>query len=136
MSFDLYLSCFRDGEAATFDRAVLERALAPHVARRDQNFLLVDAGDGTSHVHVEDVPAIHHLNVNHPGGEVIFDLVVALAAETRSAIFWADEPPCLAVTDEAVVPHLHPDMVPSLGPPRIVRTGADLLRAICGGPQA
>ncbi len=133
MSFDLFVACWRKGEPAEFARTELDRILGADVTKRDDGFVRVAFPGGGADVYVDEGPSVHSLCVNRPGGEALLDAVVALASVTGSAVYWADGPPCLAVTDAGVVAHLPPDMVAELGPPFVVATGRDLLAAIEGG---
>lgn len=133
MSFEIWMSCWRDQECAILDRDEFERVFSGHVVVREPRFVRVRFPDGGGgDIYMSDGERCSGFTVNRPGGNDLLDAMVMLAGRTGSVIYWLGKPPCMAVTDVAVVPHLPIDMVQRIGPPITVRNGADLMEAIRG----
>ena len=130
MSFDVFLTCFRDKELVEFARADFDRIVAKEASVRDGSFVRATFPDGEGDFYLGKGETINGLMGNHMGGHAVWDAFVALAAATGSAIYWASSPPNLAVPDLAVLSHLPDDMVRDFGPAVVVSNGRDLLDAI------
>jgi len=132
MSFDIWLCRWREGVEAPFDRAEFEAVFGPRIILRTPRFVRARFDVGEADIYVGEGPRIQTMMLNHVGPGA-FDSIFGLMERTGSALFWASRPPCLAVTDAAIIPHLHPGMVPSIGPAHVVRSGQELIAIIEGG---
>jgi hypothetical protein len=80
MSFDIFLQCFKDGEAAPGNPEAARQALEPYLAGApDEGYALVRTADGEADVYGV---GSDHLMFNHPGGEVIWQVMVDVAKAT------------------------------------------------------
>ena len=127
MSFDIFLLCLRNGEAATFKRSVVAEIFGPH-AYGDPDFSNVTFPDGGgSCLYVDDGDDIQCIMFNHCGGDDFFQALYDLADRTKSVIFWPDTRPSSAITDEATWAHLPQNFKEgSTGPAQLVHNGREL----------
>jgi hypothetical protein len=118
MSFDIFLTCFRNGEKSSFPRAVLEKSFGPYVKRRERTRWVLDYGDGgAGDLYVdEDEDPVESFGVNRPAGDRRFwQGIVDVMKETGSVLYWPAR--ICVVADESFVPHVPKDMVKALGQP-------------------
>ena len=134
MSFDIFLLCVRNGEAATFSRSTLVEVFGASIVSREPDgfFKLYFADGGGADVysgHDDDV--VQHIGFNRPGGDMFFDALYRLAEVTKSVVFWPSKPPAVAVTDETTLAHL-PDGLSAdgIGPAQVVHSGRELYEYI------
>jgi hypothetical protein len=152
MSFDIFLQCFQRGEPATFDRKIFDEIFLPYCThpalyRSDPGDMTVEFPDGSggqiypgseigdptddsmkAHV-ASDQSKIQCVMFNHCGGTQFFQAMYELANRTSAVIFWPSVRPSTVVTKEAVLKEL-PDDFPKLADAKIVRSGADIVKAI------
>jgi hypothetical protein len=130
MSFDIFLLCVRNGEAATFGRSTLYEVFGASIVSREPDgfFKLYFADGGGADVYSgDDDDVVQHIGFNRPGGDMFFDALYRLAEVTKSVVFWPSKPPAVAVTDEATLAHL-PDGFSGdgIGPAWVVHSGREL----------
>ena len=130
MSFDIFLLCVRNGEAATFSRSTLVEVFGASIVSREPDgfFKLYFADGGGADVysgHDDDV--VQHIGFNRPGGDMFFEALYKLADRTKSVVFWPDTRPSSAITDQATWDHLPENFKEaSLGPAQLVHSGREL----------
>jgi len=130
MSFAIYLQYFRNGETATFKRAVFEQIFGRHAIDLDSFPKRVVYADGGAEIYVDADEDIDGVTFNRCGGDTFFAALLELADQTKSVVYWPDEGRQLAVTDPEILPHLPPELA-ALGPAFIVKSGKELEEAIC-----
>ena len=132
MSFDIFVQCFRNGEVATFERAILEEIFGPHVVDRRLNFMRAEFPDrgGGADVYSGDEDDLRSVMFTHGGGHALFDAIHRLVDGIAGVVYWPDIGPCSAVTDSATLPHLPADFLEACGPPVVAKSGAEIIAAI------
>jgi hypothetical protein len=130
MSLNVYLQCFRDGEPAGLPRAGV-RDLFPVGADSEPDYWRVRYDDLNScDIVVVPDPAdgalVRSLCVHRPcrDGRLWDALLGVMRLGPVALYFPGDAPPLVA--DEAAGPHLPPDLVEALGPPRRVGSGEEI----------
>lgn len=145
MGVEIFLYAFKDGEAALFPIAQIERVFNGFITRRDEteDSLVLSVEYPTAEISA--VPGIEVIDgsdlfitrdqndpqmtsgfmVSMPATHPAFhNALLAILRHTPSALFWED---ALVVGNAATLQGLPDDMVDRLGPPVIVATGADIL---------
>ncbi len=125
MSFDIFLGCFKNADAAPFPRSLLERAFASFIEKKEQtSWKLVNS---LADVWVTDQAEIAGFMVSRPPGDdhpfwpALFDFM----RQTGSVLYWPGGDGTV-VTDAAVIPNLPVDMIKALGEPIIVTSPAEI----------
>jgi len=126
MSFDIFLGCMKNGESATFPRALVETAFAPFIeSRSDRSWKLTDS---LADVWIQAGPEIYGFTVSRPPGDehpfwqALFDLM----RQTQSVLYWPSDGPASVVTDEAVIAHMPAEMIEIVGPVIVVETPLEI----------
>ena len=134
MSFGIFLQCYRDGKSVEFSRSFFEEIFGSNAVRPNFPLSTVDYPDGSGgEIYGGEDDPITCLMFNHCGGEMFFAAVHELAHRTGSVIFWADRPPCIAVTETETIAHL-PGGFEDMGPAQIVKNARELIEYI-GRPR-
>jgi len=128
MSFDIFITCFQDGEAHPFPRKILEDAFGGFTDRSDPTSWLVS--DSNAVIQVDDADEMEGFGVNRPpdGKHPFWPALVAVLRQTGSALYWPGGGP--VVTDQAVVAQLPPEMIEGMGPPIVTTSVSEILRLI------
>ncbi len=127
MSFDIFLQRFRNGDKATFPRALFEEIFGRRAIAPTYPLTRVDYPDGSgADIYGGGDDDIEGLMFNHGGGGLLFDAIYELAQRTQSVVHWPDTAPSVAVADAATISHF-PDGFDCLGPPQIVADGQALM---------
>ena len=123
MSFDVFFQGFDKGEPVPGGGSRMRDVLAPCIKREEPgtSFLLIEVGDGDADVYLDDDDML----ANHVTGRDPWDLLVKGAAAAGWVILPVGCPTCLTHEDQE---HDLPDELRERVV--IVRSGADLLRAI------
>ena len=139
MSFEMYLSCFEDGQEGYFRTDVIDEAFAPSIISRGPEHSLwtiafdsspenPDQTDLHLNLDPEDSSQCSGFTVDRPSGNLLlFDSLMKILRTTNSAVYWPGECPPLVGRQETI-PHMDPDMVETLGTP-VVISGGDEIRA-------
>lgn len=133
MSLDIFLHCYRNGEPATFKRALAEEILSRDAIDycsplTDVNYL---DGSGARIYGADAGDDIHDIMFAHCGGAMFLDTLYELADRTRSVIYWPFGSPLCAVTNATTIEDLNPGFREKpLGPPFIVTSGREIYEAI------
>jgi len=137
VSFDVFVQCFRNGEIATFKRAILEEIFGPYATQRGPRGEIkrVDYPDraGGAEVYGGDEEDLNSVMFTHLGGEPLYDGIYRLADRIMGIVYWADVPPCCAVTDAATLLHVPADFIEGCGPAVVAKSGAEIIAAIQRG---
>lgn len=129
MSFDIFLGCFHGGEVSDFPSSVIEKAFGPFTITKEPTCRVLAYPDGGhSELYVDDTPAVSDFMVARPcrSPEFLQGLFDVLR-ETTSILYWGQG--CV-IADAAVIPHLPPDMLESLGEPTFAAKPDDIDAAI------
>lgn len=133
MSFDIFVQCFRNGEVATFKRAIVEEIFGPYAVARqaDEGIVRVKYPDGGgADVYGDNQPELRSISFDHCGGDAFFDALYLLADRIEGVIYWPGVGPSSAITDAAVLEHLPADFIEGCGPPALVRDRDGITDAI------
>lgn len=132
MSFDVVLICIRKGEAATFNRTLFEEIFCREAIDPQLPLTSITYHDGGAQIDgAEDGDEIENLVFHHCGGETFYAALHELADRSGSVVLWPAKGRQIAVTRQAIVAHLPPDLA-DLGPPYIVANGRELAACILG----
>src|SRR5690242_14673217 len=126
MSFDIHLQCYRNGDFATFKRALVEEIFGRDAV--DLRLPLTDVdypdGSGGQIFGADDEDDIRSLMFNHCGGPIFYDRVYELAHRTRSVLFWPWGKPICAIPEGTMTSDLDPAFREEpIGPPIVVNSG-------------
>lgn len=126
MSFDVSLSCFQNGEPATFPRALLERAFAAFADRSDPEVWILKGG---STLDVDAGAEINGFSVNRPPEyDEFWNAIMDILRQTPSVFYWPDGG-CV-IADPAVAKHLPDDFIDGLGTPTVTTDPSEILDLI------
>ena len=132
MSFDIHLQCYRNGEPATFKRALVEEIFGRDSV--DLRLPLTDVGypdgSGGQIFGADKEDDISSLMFNHCGGATFYDRLYELAHRTRSFLIWPFGDPQSAVTDEDTIADSPGLWEGPLGPAIVVHSGRALAEGI------
>jgi hypothetical protein len=132
MSFEAFVQCFKDGEFAGFPSQQIRDAFAPYaiddspydwrIFYDQQNY-----SDVMESSHPTDTALICGFTVHRPcGGVRLWDTLATILKSGNFVLYFpASCPPLIA--DERVAQHLPPDMIESLGKPKVITTGQEIL---------
>jgi len=87
MSFDIHLQCYRNGEAATFKRALVQKIFGRDAVDLRLPLTAVFYPDGSGGADEED--DIYSLMFNHCGGATFCDRLYELAHRTQVRVHMA-----------------------------------------------
>jgi hypothetical protein len=129
MSFDLVLTCLKDGLPDNFPATIVRQALDPFITSRDGDFCKLSFPDGGSgEMFTDDDEETDGLMISRGSGRDLYDALFDILRQTHSVLFWSFGG-CV-VADPSVIPDLPEGLIESLGPPTIVRNGADIVAAV------
>lgn len=133
MSFDVFLQRCRDGQPATFPRAIFEERFGPYVAERGRHFARVQYPDrACADIYLGDEENIRGMMFNRFGGDAFFDGLYRITDRVKGVVLWPDAAPNCAVTDVAALEHLPEDLLRTCGPALVVREGKAMKDAVSG----
>lgn len=132
MSFDIFLSCVRDGEPSTFKRALAHEILAKGASDADESLEEISYPDGGAEVFCDEADDVDGISFNHAGGATFFERLWELADRTGSMIFWPGGGQSVAVTRADMLPHLPEDLPGGDGSPAAVVGNAKALEDLIG----
>ncbi|HKT18526.1 MAG TPA: hypothetical protein VJR47_10820 [Stellaceae bacterium] len=127
MSFDIFLQCYRNGEAASFKRAVFDEIFETQNDRIERDFVQPRYSDGSGGDIYVDENDVQCIMFNHCGGDIFWAKVCELLYVTKSVIFWPDDKghnSVIANTD--ALKHLPSTWVEDFGEVNIAHNGPEL----------
>lgn len=132
MSLDIFLQCYRNGESATFKRALVEEVFGRDAVDLRLPLMNVDYPDGSGGqiFGADQEDDIHGLMFNHCGGPTFYDRLYELAHRTRSCILWPSGDPQSAVTDKDTIADSPGLWEAPVGPALVVTSGRELAEGI------
>ena len=135
MGFEVFILGFKDGGPAWLPVQQIHDAFGTHVAESPAYAwrLLYDepnANGVTLMKHPSDPSLIQGFSIDRPGVDIrMWDTLASILASGPFAfVFASGHPPLIGNAD--VIPHLPPDMIASMGQPRFVRTGQEIVHEI------
>jgi hypothetical protein len=138
MSFDIFLQCFRKGEAEPVPREMFNAIFGPHdthpqSCESDPGYMVVEYPDGSGASiytsYGDDDPArAGGFMFNHCGGESFWRDLYELADRSKSIIFWPSKQMTYVYTDEAAVKDVPEGAFDGGG--SLVKSGFDIVAAI------
>lgn len=139
MSFSIHLVCAREGEKATFKRALFDEIMGREAINPKFPLYQVDYHDGGCwdiRDPFVDQGETSMISFSRFDGNTFFDLLWEFADKVGAFMFWPGEGRLIAVTNREVLAQL-PGELKNMGPPYIVKNGRELFDAICGiDPEA
>jgi len=135
MSFEVHILAFNDGGPAWLPIQRIRDAFAPHVAEGPPyTWRLCYDGPNVNGVtvmrHPIDPSLLQGFSVDRPGADPrMWDTLASILASGPFALVFASGHPPLIGNSE-VIRHLPPDLIQSMGQPRLVRSGQDILLEI------
>lgn len=135
MGFEVFILSFESGKPKGFPIDRIRAAFGPHVAPSSASYAWELVYDGRYNggvnvmPHPTDGTLLHGFTVDRPGADPrMWDALAAILALGPFALVFGGHPPLIGNTD--VLQHLPPDMIQSLGQPRFVRNGQEIVREI------
>jgi hypothetical protein len=130
MSFDIFLTCFQNGEPANFPRAVVEKAFGVNVVKRKPELMELRYPDGgRGFLYIDDEAEIDNFSVNRPPSSPAFwEAILGILRQTTSVLYWAGNG-CV-VADASVIPHIPTYLIEGVGEPTVVSTIEEILACI------
>ena len=129
MSFDIWLDCFRNGDKDLFPTSIVKEAFAASHIGDDGNYWALQFPDGGScRVRITDEPMTAGFAINRPSGNGLYDAIYEIMRKTQTVLSWSFGG--AAAANPSVIQHMPPEMIKSVGMPRIVHSGDDIIKAI------
>jgi hypothetical protein len=130
MSFDIFLGCFQNGKSLKFPQDIVEKALGQYVAERRKNCWVLSFPDGgRSFLYIDDDNQVGDFSVNRPAASLeLWQGLLDILRQTSTVLYWPGGG-CV-VGNAAVIPHLPPDMIKSLGTPIVATDTQTILDMI------
>lgn len=132
MSFDIFLQCYRNGEAASFKRAVFDEIFETQNDRIGRDFVQPRYSDGSGGDIYVDENDIQCIMFNHCGGDIFWAKVYELLYVTQSLIFWPAGGPAAVVARADALKHLPSDFDEMFGKIHVVANARELEALIYG----
>jgi hypothetical protein len=133
MGFDLFMSCCRNGESATFKREIAEEIFNRDAIDPTTPLTEVRYADGRGEVYGAEEDDVDGIMLAHFGGRTILERVWELAHRTGSFFYWPGDPdggPWIAVTDPQTLQHMWPELLKepdAIGVARSARELSDVI---------
>jgi len=135
MSFEAFVHCFKDGKVASVSRQRVREAFGSSLTEGgvydwQLDYCEADSCNVILGVDDADKSLLHSFTVLRPCGDVRFwDAMATILKLGNLVLFFpASCPPLIA--EASVARHLPPDMIESLGQPKCVNTGREILDAL------
>ena len=126
MSFDVGLTCFQNGEPATFPRSLLERVFSSITDRSNPDEWILDGG---STLYMGGGHEITGFAVNRPPEyEEFWQAIMEILRETPSVFYWPGGGCVVANAD--VAKHMSAEFIEGLGEPKVVTDPMEILEMI------
>jgi hypothetical protein len=131
VSSSLYLACVRDGEAATFSRALVEEIFGRDAIDPRFPLMDVDYADGGAVIYCADrEDDIARMSFQRWGGDTFCAALCESADRSGSFLFWSFNDVKFAVTRESMIAHLPQDALQF--DRRVVSNGRELEAYVYG----
>jgi hypothetical protein len=129
MSFDLVLTCLKNGLPDNFPAIIVRQALTPFITNRHGDLCKLSFPDGGGgEMFTDDDEETDGLMISGGSGRDIYDALFNILRQTHSVLFWSFGG-CV-VADPSVIPDIPEGLIESLGQPTIVKSGADIVAAV------
>ena len=123
----------RNGEIATFKRAIVEEIFGPYAIRRGSGNGIgrVKYPDGSgAEIYGDNQEELDGVMFTHCGGDAFFDGLYQLADRIKGVIYWPGVGRASAITDMTVQEHLPAEFIEGCGPPVLVQDRDGITDAI------
>lgn len=126
MSFDIFVIRVENGHEAPIPRAILERAFGPFIEFREPaGWGLLFPDGGRPFLYIREGSTNHHFSINRPtSSPELWTALFEILRQTGSVLYWPGGGSVVA--DEAVIPHLTPDIIKSLEPVMTARSPSEI----------
>jgi hypothetical protein len=134
MSFEVFIFSFKNGGPEWFPVKRIRDAFGTHVADCPAYAWCLrydgpNANGVTLMEHPNDPSLIQGFSVDSPGADIrMWDTLASILASGPFAFVFGSHPPLIG--NPEVTQHLPPDMIASMGQPRLVRNGQEILHEI------
>jgi hypothetical protein len=137
MGFEVHILGFEDGGPAWLPIQRIRDAFGTHVADSDSPVYAwrlsypdePHQNGVTLMQHATDASLLQGFTVDRPGADIrMWDALASILASGPFAFVFGSHPPLIGNSE--VVQHLPPDMIGSMGRPRLVRNGQEILHEI------
>jgi hypothetical protein len=137
MGFELHIFAFKDGGPAWLPIQRVREAFGAHVSDTDSPQYAWQLCYDEPHQngvmlmeHPTDAGLLQGFIVDRPGADPrMWDTLASILASGPFALIFASGHPPL-ISNLEVVPHLPPDMIQSMGQPKLVRSGQEIVDEI------
>ncbi|MBA7931002.1 hypothetical protein HV127_06855 [Klebsiella sp. RHBSTW-00215] len=142
MSMDYWLQAFDHGEEGFLPLSIVEEAFGDALTDKNisrdkisrkilvsyhlkypqqtEHYLSIEATDDT-------IPLISELAFVHaPGADAFWQSLVNILQATHTVLYWADTENALVIGQQETRQHLPPDMIETLGEPRVISSFEEL----------
>ena len=134
MSIPIFFQRYQNGAPASFDRTTIANILGSAAVMDGDCIGAIRFSDSDGgEVYGADAESFEQLSFDQGRGKRFFDALWRIADDTNAFIYWLGDGSCSAVTKQAVIAELPPEIVRDAGPVKVVRTGAELDAAIYSG---
>ncbi len=130
MSFDMFVSCYRDGRSSTFPRKLAIELLGKFGSSKDDShWVLSFPNGGWSEIYIGGTESQvgGFMVTRSPDSPEFWNGLIEILKQTTSVLYWPGGPPVVA--DASVIPHIPNGMIDSLGKP-VVTTDSDKIREL------
>lgn len=130
MSFDVFVVCYRNGEAASFPRRIVEEIFDKYINHKEDSCWSPEFSDrGGCNVFIAALPEVEHFSVTHAvASPELWDCLFQVLRQTGSFLFWAGGQ--AVVAERSVLDHLDEGLLKLFGPGIVVNCGKDICDAI------
>ena len=117
MSWDIWISCFRNGDVGNFAREIFDRAFKDITCRNRYGSLSLVDCNGT--IYVDDKPELGGLSTNRPPApdHPFWPALIDVLKQTTCVLYWPGKG-CV-VADKSVIPHISADFDKAVGTPTV-----------------
>ncbi|WP_194207681.1 hypothetical protein [Superficieibacter sp. 1612_C1] len=138
MSMDYWLQAFDNGEGGFFPLSVVENAFGSAIVSNDNNgYLRLEYPSDPRFLDFIElrVPVFSTEEglmtdgfafVHAPGHKAFWQSLVDILRVTPTALYWADTQDALVIGQQETRQHLPPDMIETLGEPRLITSIQEL----------
>ena len=134
MSWDMWMTCFKEGEVATFSCEIAEAAFKPYIMERQGNdWVLNFPDDGSGQVSVGYDEAnrnlVNSLGFNRPSSSPYFwNALIDILRQTDTVLYWAGEG--AVVARESTIANLPESFIEAIGTPTVTTDIQEIHRMI------
>lgn len=129
MSFDVILTCLKDGLPDTFSSTIVHKALDRFVSFQDGSYRRLSFPDGGGgEMFSDQEEETDGVMISSASGHQVYDALYEILRQTHSVLFWSFGG-CV-VADESVIADCPEGLIESLGRPIVVHSGAEIVAVV------